>query len=131
NGNFSGSPKICAWQSQALSGTSKFTGVSGCDALARATRLCAASAVATVPSTTLRRVGMIFSLLRPAVLCRLPANKPAYHVDRDGRTRPVEARNDVGLGRARTRRAEYVPRCVIRPGFDRWNEPARRPQRGG
>src|SRR5690349_3063025 len=53
--------KVCTWQSQAPSGTAKFTGVEGCDALAKtAFGLHARAAVpaVTAPSITSRRVNI-------------------------------------------------------------------------
>src|ERR1700692_2660301 len=53
--------KVCTWQSQAPSGTAKFTGVEGCEALASATHgfhARAAAPAATPPIITSRRVNM-------------------------------------------------------------------------
>src|SRR3954469_19807848 len=47
---------MCVWQSQAPAGTSKLTGVAGCEALAAAKR--GASAAAEAASNTWRRVIM-------------------------------------------------------------------------
>src|SRR5579863_9871498 len=60
NGKCCGS-KVCTWQSQAPSGTAKFTGVDGCEALALATfglHARAAAPAVTVPRKTSRRVNM-------------------------------------------------------------------------
>src|SRR3954468_21001060 len=61
HGNFAGSPWICVWQSQAPAGTSKFTGVDGCDAFANEKRVCSKAPAAAVPSTKSRLVIMISS----------------------------------------------------------------------
>src|SRR6202051_4456329 len=53
--------KVCTWQSQASSGTAKFTGVDGCEALARITlglHARAAVPAVTAPSIISRRVNM-------------------------------------------------------------------------
>src|SRR4030081_979350 len=60
-GNFSGSPWMWVWQSQAPAGTSKFTCVAGCEALAKPVRRCMAAPAAIAPIRTSRRVSMEFS----------------------------------------------------------------------
>src|ERR1700687_5588743 len=45
---------MCVWQSQAPAGTSKFTGVDGCDAVARAVRLRMVAPAAIETSRILR-----------------------------------------------------------------------------
>src|SRR5579872_4846036 len=57
NGYFSGR-WIWVWQSQAPAGTSKFTGVVGCDALAKAARFCTATPAAMEASRRSRRLSM-------------------------------------------------------------------------
>src|SRR5437773_547372 len=52
------------WQSQAPAGTSKFTGVAGCEALAKPVRRCMAAPAAIAPIRTSRRVSMGSSLFR-------------------------------------------------------------------
>src|SRR5437773_9961520 len=49
------------WQSQAPAGTSKFTRVAGCEALAKLVRRCTAAPAAIAPIRTSRRVSMGFS----------------------------------------------------------------------
>src|SRR5882672_3605148 len=49
------------WQSQAPAGTSKFTGVAGCEALAKPVRRCMVAPAAIAPIRISRRVGMGFS----------------------------------------------------------------------
>src|SRR5439155_13756270 len=61
NGNFSGSPWMWVWQSQAPAGTSKFTGVAGWEALAKPVRRRMAAPAAIAPIRTSRRVSMEFS----------------------------------------------------------------------
>jgi hypothetical protein len=46
------------WQSQAPAGMSKFTGVDGCEAAAKAVRLCMAAPAAMVASIILRLVSI-------------------------------------------------------------------------
>src|SRR5579863_908290 len=60
NGYFSGK-WMWVWQSQACSGTSKFTGVDGCAALANAVRFCIAMPAATDASKRVRRLSMVVS----------------------------------------------------------------------
>src|ERR1700688_4736680 len=53
--------KVCTWQSQAPSGTAKFTGVDGCEALARTTlglHVRAAVPAVIAPNIISRRVNM-------------------------------------------------------------------------
>src|SRR4051812_4001562 len=64
SGNFSGSPKMWVWQSQACAGTSKLTWVAGCDALARPGRDRTNPAPARTPSRTFLRVNMVVLSLR-------------------------------------------------------------------
>src|SRR6267143_6157190 len=49
------------WQSQAPGGTSKFTRVAGCEALAKLVRRCTVAPAAIAPIRTSRRVNMEFS----------------------------------------------------------------------
>src|SRR3989441_147317 len=58
NGNFSGSPWMCVWQSQAPAGTSKFTGVAGWAAFARLVRVGRMAPAANAPIRISRRVRM-------------------------------------------------------------------------
>src|ERR1043165_212004 len=58
---------MCEWQSQAPAGTSKFTFVAGCDALAWPKRGCIKMPVAAVPSTNSRRRIIITSLLKVCI----------------------------------------------------------------
>src|SRR5690349_15156579 len=71
-GNSCMSPWMCVWQSQASAGTSKFTAVAGCDALARASR--GASVVAAADRSSWRLVIMM-------PLSELVAPQPAVHRD--------------------------------------------------
>src|SRR5258707_10271544 len=48
------------WQSQAPAGTSKFTGVTGCEALAKPVRTCMVAPAAIAPIRSSRRVSMGF-----------------------------------------------------------------------
>src|SRR5712691_12430633 len=48
------------WQSQAPAGTSKFTGVAGCEALAKPVRTCMVAPAAIAPIRSSRRVSMGF-----------------------------------------------------------------------
>src|SRR5258708_38122507 len=68
-GNFAGAPWICVWQSQAPAGTSKFTGVAGCEAFARTVRVRIMTPAAIAPIRTSRRVGMGFLLWRNLIRC--------------------------------------------------------------
>ncbi len=81
---FSGSPKICVWQSHAPAGIAKFTGVAGCGAFAKTGPVRMATPAATVPSIIARHVGMVF--LRRGVLPprtrrepHSPRKRLAYH----------------------------------------------------
>src|SRR5712692_6387638 len=58
-GNLAGSPWMCVWQSQAPAGTSKFTGVAGCEALARLGRARMTAPATIAPTRTSRRVSMV------------------------------------------------------------------------
>src|SRR5689334_19922761 len=58
-GNSRISPWMCVWQSHAPAGTSKFTALAGCDALASARR--GATEAAAAASNIWRRVGMPLS----------------------------------------------------------------------
>jgi hypothetical protein len=73
------------WQSQAPAGTSKFTGVDGCDAAARADLPGMVIPAAMEASRILRRVSMVFSLVRFCALIFEAAETIARH--------PVNARH--------------------------------------
>src|SRR5579872_1437382 len=60
NGYFSGK-WMWVWQSQAWGGTSKFTLVDGCAAVAKAVRFCTATPAATDASRRSRRLSMVVS----------------------------------------------------------------------
>src|SRR5438477_9852820 len=81
------------WQSQAPAGTSKFTGVEGCDALAKAFRFCTVNPAAMEASRTLRRLNII-SL---PVFCFQCSHHSTFH-------------------RASTHAPERPPEAVLLPG---------------
>src|SRR5262245_45069025 len=97
---------MCVWQSHAPTGTSKSTGVDGCDAFARAIRVRMVTPRAIAPSSTLRRVNIGFSLLsdlkQPLIACLavhhflegLAVKESAQIIDK-------EARNDFVALRVR------------------------------
>src|SRR5262245_25209849 len=75
-GNSDCEPWMCVWQSQAPDGTSKFTCVAGCDALANASR--EANAAAMAPTRISRLLGM------PPPLELVAAQAPVDRNDRAG-----------------------------------------------
>src|SRR5216110_3067930 len=90
------SPWICVWQSQAPAGTSKFTGVAGCAALAFAKR--GPRAAATAPSRISRLLGMTVLSELVATQAAVDGNHGAGDVARERRGEEAhEVRDVLGL----------------------------------
>src|SRR5919198_6529204 len=92
-GNSRMSPWMCVWQSQASGGTSKFTGVAGCDAFASAKR--GASVEATAAMISWRREGMCTSLELVAAQAAVDGNDGAGDVARARRREEADEVGDV------------------------------------
>src|SRR2546421_1790175 len=92
-GNSRASPWIWVWQSQAAAGTSKFTGVCGCEALASAKR--GARAAATAPNSISRLVGMGFSSKLVAAQAAVDRNHRASDVACERRSEEARQVGDV------------------------------------
>src|SRR6266705_5212474 len=100
------------WQSQAPAGTSKFTGVAGCEALAKPVRRCMVAPAAIAPIRTSRRVSMGSSLgwklIRFRGILSLSPNAAFGQVPDDGiRLQASPGEPDVAV---RTQQVESRPR---------------------
>src|SRR6195256_4922695 len=97
------------WQAQAPAGTSKFTGVAGCEALARPVRMCIVAPAAIAPIRSSRRVSMCSSLVESRRIRIMYPGRP--HRALNG---PVSCAT-VAVGRSRRNRMSVAFEIEIVP----------------